>query len=93
MAISVLFFHGQLCEATGFAIGNEDRVIAKAVLAGGSFEDMAFAGPFEELLAVIPDEGDDGAEAGAAVGVVAQPEEEEGDVVGVGALGAREAGA
>ena len=93
MAVVVLFGQRQLCEAPGFAVGDEDGVIAEAVVAGGCFEDMAFAGSFEEVLTVVPDEGDDGTEAGAAVRLVFEAMQEEAGVVLVGAVGAREAGA
>src|ERR1700677_3422880 len=93
MTIFVLLGQRQLCEAPGFAVGDEDGVIAEAVFAGGCFADMAFAGPFEEVLAVVPNKGDDGAEAGAAVGLVFEAMQEEAGVVFVGSVGAREAGA
>ncbi len=76
VAVAILLLHGQLCEATGFSIGNEDRVIAEAVVTDGGSKDTAFADPLKKVSAAIPDEGDDGPEPGAAVGGVAQPAEE-----------------
>ena len=70
-----------MCEATGFPVGNEDGVIAEAVLADGGGEDAAFGDPCEDVLPVIPDEGDDGAEAGAAVGCIAQALQELVDIL------------
>ena len=72
VAVAVLFFEGHAGEGAGVTVGNEDGVVAEAVVAVGCFQDCAFADPFEKMFLVIIDEADDCPEPGFSVGVVAE---------------------